>query len=133
MGGWSASGWLPVLADDVAKDPQRRRHCILLWMSGGPTQTDTFDMKPGHANGGEFKEIDAARVAMERTLAKLAQPTGSRWYGDRAEGGSRSWDVLMRTGHPPMGPVRYPGIGSTLSKIGGCERVCRRAIFPIGP
>ena len=40
--------------------PRRRRHCILLWMSGGPSQTDTFDMKPGHENGGEFKEIQTS-------------------------------------------------------------------------
>src|SRR5262245_65010143 len=55
--GVSASGWFPLLAEQLATDPQRRRHCILLWMTGGPTQTDTFDMKPGHANGGQFKEV----------------------------------------------------------------------------
>jgi len=26
-------------------------------MAGGPTQTDTFDPKPGHANAGPFKSI----------------------------------------------------------------------------
>ena len=26
-------------------------------MTGGPSQMDTFDLKPGHANGGPFKEI----------------------------------------------------------------------------
>ena len=55
--GTSASGWFPLLAEELASDPKRRRHCILLWMTGGPTQTDTFDMKPGHANGGQFKEV----------------------------------------------------------------------------
>src|SRR5262245_3521719 len=57
MLGASASGWLPALADELAGHPQRRRHCVLLWMNGGPSQTDTFDPKPGHANGGEFREI----------------------------------------------------------------------------
>src|SRR5438105_15271580 len=55
--GSSASGWFPAFADSIASDLKRRRHCILLWMTGGPTQTDTFDMKPGHANGGQFKEV----------------------------------------------------------------------------
>ena len=55
--GSSASGWFPAFADSIASDPKRRRHCILLWMTGGPTQTDTFDMKPSHANGGQFKEV----------------------------------------------------------------------------
>ena len=58
--GTSCAGWLPALAAEVAQDPRRRRHCILLWMSGGPSQTDTFDMKPGHENGGEFKEIQTS-------------------------------------------------------------------------
>src|SRR5262249_8641338 len=34
------------------------RSCIILWMSGGPSQIDTFDLKPGTANGGPFHEID---------------------------------------------------------------------------
>jgi hypothetical protein len=55
--GCSSSSWLERLAVAAAKDPQRKRTCILLWMNGGPAQTDTFDLKPGHANGGPFKEI----------------------------------------------------------------------------
>src|SRR5713101_9890868 len=58
--GASASGWLQALADDAAAHPQRRRSCILLWMNGGPSQMDTFDLKPGTANGGPFKEIATA-------------------------------------------------------------------------
>ena len=54
-GAAGVSGWLSVLAAESAKDPARKRNCILIWMSGGPTQTDTFDPKPGHANGGAFK------------------------------------------------------------------------------
>src|SRR6476659_7304850 len=52
--GYSMSGWLEALAADTAQNPQRRRSCILLWMNGGPSQTDTFDLKTGHANGGPF-------------------------------------------------------------------------------
>src|SRR5882672_4364115 len=54
------SGWLPALAARAADDPARKRACIVLWMAGGPTQTDTFDPKPDHANGGPFKTIDTA-------------------------------------------------------------------------
>src|SRR5262247_2598449 len=58
--GYSMSGWLECMAADTAASPTRGRSCILLWMSGGPSQTDTFDLKPGHANGGTFKEIETA-------------------------------------------------------------------------
>ena len=58
--GYSLSGWLQALAADAATHPQRRRACILLWMDGGPSQMDTFDLKPGHANGGPFQAIQTA-------------------------------------------------------------------------
>ena len=48
--------WRPT----AAADPRRRKSCILLWMTGGPSQIDTFDPKPGHANGGPFKAIETA-------------------------------------------------------------------------
>jgi hypothetical protein len=41
--GCSTSGWLGALAADAAENPQRKRSCILLWTSGGPSQLDTFD------------------------------------------------------------------------------------------
>ena len=55
--GISASGWLPSLARAMETSQQERRHCVVLWMSGGPSQMDTFDLKPDHENGGEFSEI----------------------------------------------------------------------------
>ena len=44
--GCSMSGWFEALAAGAARDPQRKRACILLWMSGGPSQMETFDPKP---------------------------------------------------------------------------------------
>src|SRR5437763_1636213 len=72
---YSLSGWLETLAAATANDPRRRRACILLWMNGGPSQMDTFDLKPGHANGGPFKEIDTSvpGIKISEHLPKLAQ------------------------------------------------------------
>src|SRR6516162_9752219 len=71
----SASGWLETLAADAAGDPRRRKACILLWMTGGPSQIDTFDPKPGHANGGPDKPIDTVvpGIQIGPHLPKLAQ------------------------------------------------------------
>src|SRR5436853_6761804 len=44
----------------MASAPSLRKSgkaCILLWMGGGPSQFETFDPKPGHANGGDTKTI----------------------------------------------------------------------------
>jgi hypothetical protein len=119
--GYSMSGWLEALADQAAKDPQRKRSCILLWMNGGPSQMDTFDLKPGHKNGGPFKEIQtsAPGVRISEHLPKLAK------HADRmaiirsmstkeADHGRATY--LMRTGRAPGGPIQYPVIGSFLAK-----------------
>src|SRR6516162_8892630 len=73
--GYSQSGWLETLAADTAGNPQRRRACILLWMNGGPSQTDTFDMKPGHANGGPFRETQTSvpGIRISQHLPKIAR------------------------------------------------------------
>src|SRR5215471_3514267 len=72
---FSVSGWLGALADHAAASPARKRSCILLWMSGGPSQLDTFDLKPGHANGGPFKEIatKVPGIKISEHLPKIAQ------------------------------------------------------------
>ena len=53
----SSGGWGPAIGRALAQEKKQRRHCILLWMTGGPSQIDTFDMKPDHENGGQFREI----------------------------------------------------------------------------
>jgi len=119
--GTSASGWFPHLASALANDPKRRRHCILLWMTGGPTQTDTFDMKPGHANGGQFKEV-ATKVPglrFSEHLPRLGEMADrlclvrslSTKEGDHGRG-----TYVVRTGQKPLGPIQYPTIGASLSK-----------------
>ena len=119
--GCSVSRFLPAFAADLAADPARRRHCILLWMTGGPSQIDTFDMKPGHANGGPFKEIATAVPGMRFSehLPQLAKHAGSlailRGLSTK-EGDHQRATELMHTGHLPMGPIRYPTVGSALSK-----------------
>src|SRR5438128_5199166 len=71
---YSLSGWIERLAAAAADDPKRRRACILLWMSGGPSQLDTFDLKPKHENGGPYKETDTSvpGIKISEHLPKLA-------------------------------------------------------------
>jgi hypothetical protein len=119
--GVGASGWMPSLARALTAQGGVRRHCILLWMVGGPSQTDTFDMKPGHANGGQFKEVQtsAAGLRFSEHLPKLAQQgqhlAVMRGLSTR-EGDHGRGTYLMRTGRAMGGPVRYPTIGSAISK-----------------
>src|SRR5436305_1799518 len=73
--GYSMSGWLERLAADTAGNPERKRSCILLWMNGGPSQMDTFDLKPGNENGGTFDAIDTnvPGIKISEHLPKIAK------------------------------------------------------------
>ena len=118
--GASASGWIEALAADTAAHPGRRKSCILLWMSGGPSQTDTFDPKPGHANSGPFKPIATSvpGILLGPHLPKLAKEAKElaiiRSMSSK-EGDHGRATYYLRTGYLPQGPVRYPTLGSLVA------------------
>ena len=119
--GCSTSGWLGALAADAAKNPERKRSCILLWMSGGPSQLDTFDLKPGHANGGPFKPIatNVPGIQISEHFSKIAK-LADHWAIVRSmtskEGDHGRATYFLRTGYLPQGPVQYPSLGALVSK-----------------
>jgi len=126
--GVSYSGWLPKLARAAAESPAAKpKACILLWMSGGPSQMDTFDLKPGHANGGTFKETQTAvpGIKISEHLPGVASQMKDlaiiRGLTTK-EGEHGLATQLMMTGYQPQqAAVRYPSIGSLLSKELGRE------------
>ena len=117
--GIGCSPWLSSLAAAAPADNQR--HCILLWMPGGPSQTDTFDMKVKHDNGGEFKEqqTSVAGLRFSEHLAGLARQADQLAIVrslSTSEGDHNRGTFLMHTGHRPGGPIGHPTIGASLSK-----------------
>src|SRR5579871_6580863 len=73
-------------ADELRK---RGMSCILLFMQGGPSQLETFDPKPGHANGGPTKAIDTAVSGIQiaehwpKTAAQMKNITLIRTMNNR--------------------------------------------------
>jgi Protein of unknown function (DUF1501) len=119
--GYSMSGFLEQIAHAAAAHPARKRSCILLWMNGGASQMDTFDLKPGHKNGGTFKEIATAApgVKISEHLPKLAKHMNDmaiiRSMATK-EGDHTRAAYFMRTGYLPQGSIHYPTLGSVISK-----------------
>jgi hypothetical protein len=120
-GALGMSGLISRVAAQVAPDPRRLRSCILLWMSGGPTQTDTFDLKPGHENGGPFTPIQtaAAGIRISEHLPRVAEQMNHlaivRSMQTR-EGDHGRASYHLRTGHVPMPPIQFPTFGSLVAK-----------------
>jgi RNA polymerase sigma factor (sigma-70 family) len=100
---------------------RRNYSVIFLWMSGGPSQLDTFDLKPGTNNGGPFKAIDTAakRVQISEHLPLLAKQANHlaiiRSLSHR-EGDHVRATFLMRTGYVVGNGVDYPTMASALAK-----------------
>jgi hypothetical protein len=121
LAGASASGWIEALADVAAAGPPRGKACILLWMTGGPSQLDTFDLKPGHENGGQFRPIATSvpGLSISEHLPRLA-PQMEHLAVVRSmstkEGDHGRATYLLRTGYVPQGPIRYPCLGSLIAK-----------------
>ena len=117
----SVAPWFAPLARSAAADPARKRACILLWMSGGPSTIDLWDLKPGHPNGGPFKAISTAApgVQISEHLPKLATHTPdlavlrgmSTQEGDHARA-----TFHLRTGNRPQGGIDFPCLGSLVAK-----------------
>jgi uncharacterized protein (DUF1501 family) len=136
--GYSMSGWFEALANDTIKDPERKRSCILLWMAGGPSQTDTFDLKPGHANGGPIKEIQTSvpglkigehlpQVAKHADKMALIRSMATKEMDhDRAT-------FYLRTGYQAKGPVQYPPLGSLVANELGDQTAALPSFISIAP
>src|SRR5690349_17201169 len=125
----SMSGWMGKLAMAAeANKTKPKRSCILLWMNGGPSTIDMWDLKVGHENGGPYKEIETSAPGLKigEHLPKIAK------HGDRLailrgmstkEGDHARGTYLMRTGLlPSASGMQYPSIGGIVSKELGDPR-----------
>ena len=98
----------------------RAKHCIVLFMSGGASQLDTFDPKPGTKNGGPFAAIptNAKGIQVSEHLPNVAEQAHHlsiiRSMVSR-EGNHERARYLLHTGYAPGGAVRHPTLGSITS------------------
>jgi hypothetical protein len=106
----------PVLPDP----PRKIKGVIWLWMGGGMTQIDTWDPKPGHRNGGEFKAIDSSIPGIQ--ISEMLPVCASQMKHLNLlrtictnEGDFRRATFLMHTGRREDGGYRIPSIGTILS------------------
>jgi uncharacterized protein (DUF1501 family) len=117
----SLSGWLRVLAGRAAQTPNKHKSCILLWMDGGPSHKDTFDLKPGTKDGGEFKPIATAVPGVEISehfpkFAKVMNHAAILRGMSTGEGAHGRAKYYLHTGYKEgQGGLSYPSLGSLAS------------------
>lgn len=116
----SLSGWMKVMANHAAAPETKGKHksCILLWLDGGPSHKDTFDLKPDSKGAGDFKPIatSASGIQISEHLPKLAKVMnhGALVRGmNTPEGAHGRAKYYAHTGYREgQGGLTYPSIGS---------------------
>src|SRR5437868_11675682 len=105
------------------------KHLVMLYMNGGPSHMDTWDIKVGSPNQGDFKPIETAASGiqigelMENTAKEFKNLSVIRSYnsreGDHARGQFRNQHVFAPS---PLG-VNIPGVGAIASYYFGSEDI----------
>lgn len=115
------------LQANVQQLKKANRSCIVLWMGGGPSHLDIWDLKPdSEKNGGPFRPIDtsAPGVKISEHLPKMAKQMhhlNILRSLDSKEGNHDRGNYLMHTGYSPNPTVVHPGWGS----VHGAGRTAR--------
>jgi hypothetical protein len=100
---------------------KENKSLIILWMSGGPSHMDTWDLKPGADTGGEFKPIDTSIPGIQisehlPTVAKEMQHLSVIRSLVTNEGSHERGRVLMHTGRQPSLVINYPSLGAVTAQ-----------------
>lgn len=118
--GWSTTSWLPALANAATATGGKPKSVILIWLNGGPATIDLWDLKPQHANGGEFRPIDTSVPGMQisehlPSLATMASDFSLVRSMSTREGDHSRARFVSLTGYTPQGAIKFPAVGSLVA------------------
>jgi hypothetical protein len=111
----------------AATNRDRDVNCIMLFLVGGPSQLDTWDMKPDAPSGirGPFRPIDTnvPGIQVSEVFPKLATQIDRvalvRSIHHDATAVHDVGHQMMQTGRLFSGGIEHPHIGSALAKLKG--------------
>ena len=118
--GLSIASLLAPLGLHAEQLKQQQRACILVWLGGAPSQMETWDPKPGTANGGETKAIQTALPGISiaehwpRMAKALRQVAIIRSMVGREAVHARG-TYHLHTGRRMGTPEKHPNIGSVVA------------------
>jgi hypothetical protein len=113
---------------------KNRKSAIMLWMGGGPSTMDIWDLKPGAPTGGQFRpiptnvggiEISEHMPQMAKNMDKVAIVRSmSTREADHGRG-----RYYMHTGYVPSQSVEHPSYGAVIAH----ETIAQRPDLEIPP
>jgi len=99
---------------------KRHKSAILLWMGGGPSTMDIWDLKPGAPTGGPFKQISTSAdgIAICEHMPQMAKQMHHmsivRSMSTREADHMRG-RYYMHTGYVPNPNVEHPSYGAVIA------------------
>ncbi len=107
------------LQTHAAELRRNRKSAIMLWMGGGPSTIDLWDLKPGASTGGPFKPIATAgdmqicehlpQIAKVMDKLSIVRSMSTR------EADHQRGRYYMHTGYVPNPSVDYPSYGAVVA------------------
>jgi hypothetical protein len=116
-----AAQFLGALQANAATLRKNNKSCILLWMGGGPSHLDTWDLKPeSDKNGGPLKPIETSAPGVRicenlPTIARQMKHLNIIRSLNSKEGNHDRGTYMMHTGYAPNPTVVHPSFGSVCS------------------
>lgn len=119
VSGLGLSFLLPGLSPRAAnrRGKERKKSIITLWMAGGPSQFETWDPHPGHANGGDVKaiatKVRGLKIAdmFPRVAEQIHHLTVVRSLTSK-EGDHERGTYYLKTGYRPDPTLKHPAVGA---------------------
>ncbi len=104
--------------------PGAAKHVIYLYMGGGMTHLDTFDLKPGHDNQGATRAIrtNVPGIQISEYLPSLARHADKMAIVNSltsTAGAHQQGNYLMHTSYEERATIKHPGIGAWMLKFRG--------------
>lgn len=94
----------------------KAKACILLWLAGGPSQVDTFDLKPGLTPFKEIPTAGEARISehFPRLARQMARVSLVRTLHSRDPNHATA-TYLLHTAYRKAADVEHPHCGSVIA------------------
>jgi hypothetical protein len=94
---------------------------VILWMSGGPSHMDSWDMKPGKSTGGNFSPIKTSAGGVQicehlPTVAKQMKHLSIVRSLVTNEGSHERGRTLMHTAYAVNPAITFPSIGAVTAQ-----------------
>jgi hypothetical protein len=136
-----AAGPKPAAAEpssSSAPPPAKAKAVIQIWLSGGPTHTDTFDPKPesgydytGPLNHPIETNVKGIRIGeLLPELAKVADKYSIIRSMTHGQNGHETASYMVQTGRMPGGRLVFPNVGAVVTAFKGFEQGSQNLIPP---